>query len=90
MSEDGLGTGLVLMVVGMGVVFAALTLLMVVVLVLKRLLPPPVADDPAPAPVTGDAGITPELLVVLSAAAVAATCGAARVTRVTAAREDHT
>lgn len=77
-----LGTGVVLMVVGMGVVFVALTVLMGVVALLRRVFDPaaPVAVVPA-APAVED-GVAPEIVAVLSAAAVAAMGAPVRITRV--------
>lgn len=86
---SNLGEGVVLLVVGMGVVFVALALMLGLVAVLARVAkrPEPVAaasPSPAPAPtVVSEGAITPELVAVLTAAAVAATGGPVRVRRVT-------
>ena len=85
---SNLGEGVILLVVGMGVVFLALTLIMTLVMILGRLArelapKPAAAPAPAPAPTQTTDEITPELVAVLTAAAVAATGGPVRVRRVT-------
>lgn len=77
-SYGGIQTGLLLMVVGMGVVFGALLVLMAVVALMGRLL----ADQPTPAPATAPAPqpakpasdqlADARLIAVLTAAATAA------------------
>jgi len=89
MLASSIGSGVVLMVVGMGVVFGALVVLLGIIATLGRVLRERAAEV-APAPVSdaGTAGVdegalSGALVAVLTAAAVAATKKRVRVRRVT-------
>jgi Na+-transporting methylmalonyl-CoA/oxaloacetate decarboxylase gamma subunit len=92
-AEADLASGVVLMAVGMLVVFVALVLILASIALIRRVAdrpegapavaPAPEAKTSAPAEAPAeDEAITPELLAVLTAAAVAATGTRVRVRRV--------
>lgn len=84
------GSPLVVAVVGIAVVFVVLSTIGGVIALLGRLLAPPTPEsEPAPVPAAGGtAGLAPETLAVLSAAAYAAVGQPVRVRRVTFVEED--
>lgn len=89
-TESALLKGVVLMVVGMGVVFVALTVILGLILLVRKILEekpvpatqPEQVSTPAQQPVQADDGVTPELVAVLTAAAVVATGKPVRLRRI--------
>lgn len=79
----GVGSGVTLMIVGMGVVFTALTVILLVITLLNRVLRERSEPAVAAAPIKPDAGPAPETVAVLAAAATAATGKLIRVRRIT-------
>ena len=89
-AEPDAGGALGVAVVGITVVFVVLSTIGGVIALLGRLLAPPAPEaTPAPVPAaSGAAGLAPETLAVLTAAAYAAVGQPVRVRRVTFIEED--